>query len=149
MQAMDSVTRSMIDNIAQWDGFRLSQLSPNGHSIRKRTYPDAPWIGTIEGQRSEGVVTVGDSVASTTFRMKDFWQSYPSSIQVDGARGDTAIVTLSLYSPEAEPYSFAHYDSIPHTLEAAYEDVQPGMSTAWGIARTSTIYVNPETTTDR
>ena len=149
MQAMDSVTRSMLDNIAKWDGFRLSQLSPNGHSIRKRTYADAPWIGTIEGQRSEGVVTVGDSVASTTFRMKDFWQSYPSTIQVDGARGDTAIVTLSLYSPEAEPYNFAHYDSIPHTLEAAYEDVQPGMSTAWGIARTSTIYINPETPTDR
>lgn len=147
--AMDSLTRSMIDNIARWDGFRLSQLSPNGHSIRKRTHGEAPWIGTIEGTRSNGTVTVGDSVMSTSFRMKDFWQSYPSTLQVDGTRGDTATVTLALYSPEAEPYSFAHYDSIPHTLEAAYEDVQPGMSTAWGIARTSTIYINPETPADR
>lgn len=149
LDRMDSVTISMLDNIARWDGFRLSQLSPNAHSIRKRAHGAAPWIGTIEGQRSQGKVTIGDSVTSFTFRMKDFWQSFPSTIQVDGARADTAIVTLSLYSPEAEPYSFAHYDSIPHTLEAAYEDIQPGMSTAWGIARTSVIYINPETDDDR
>ena len=142
LQKMDSITQSMIENIAKWDGFRLSQLSPNGYSIRKRATSQSPWIGTMEGQRSDGMVTVGDSTSSISFRLKDFWQSYPSTLQVDGARGDTAIVTVSLYSPEAEPYSFEHYDTISHTLEAAYEDVQPGMSTAWGIGRTSTIVIN-------
>ena len=39
--------------------------------------------------------------------------------------------------------SFCHYDTIPHGLEAAYEDVQPGMSTANGTARTSVIYLYP------
>ena len=142
LRRMDSITQSMIANIAKWDGFRLSQLSPNGYSIRKRATSVSPWIGTIEGHRSKGLVTVGDSTTSISFRLKDFWQSYPSTLQVDGVRGDTAIVTVSLYSPEAEPYSFEHYDTIAHTLEAAYEDVQPGMSTAWGIGRTSTIVIN-------
>ena len=63
---------------------------------------------------------------------------------MDNARSDSAIVTISLYSPEAEAYSFAHYDTIAHSLESSYEDVQPGMSTAWGIARTSTLYINPD-----
>lgn len=142
LQRMDTTTRMVLQNIAQWDDFRLSQLSPNGYSIRKRATQQSPWIGTIEGLRSEGCVTVGDSTALISFRLKDFWQSYPSTLQVSGARGDTATVSISLYSPEAEPYSFEHYDTIPHGLEASYEDVQPGMSTAWGIGRTSTIYIN-------
>ena len=144
LQRMDPTTQSMLKNIAQWDDFRLSQLSPNGFSIRKRATHQSPWIGTIEGQRSEGMVTVGDSTSQTSFRLKDFWQSYPSTLLVSGMRGDTATVTISLYSPEAEPYSFEHYDTIAHTLEAAYEDVQPGMSTAWGIGRTSTILINAQ-----
>ncbi|MBO4674134.1 MAG: hypothetical protein J5616_07280 [Bacteroidaceae bacterium] len=141
---MDNTTQSMLQNIAQWDDFRLSQLSPNGFSIRKRATHESPWIGTIEGQRSEGMVTVGDNTSQMSFRLKDFWQSYPSTLLVCGMRSDTAIVTISLYSPEAEPYSFEHYDTIAHTLEAAYEDVQPGMSTAWGIGRTSTILINAQ-----
>lgn len=141
MKKMDDRTRLTLDNIAKWDGFRLSQLSPNGYSIRKRATSRTPWIGTIEGTRSKGWVAVGDSTSQTAFWLKDFWESYPSTLQVDNARSDTATVSVYLYSPEAEPYSFEHYDTIAHSLEAAYEDVQPGMSTAWGIGRSSTLYI--------
>ena len=144
MERKDPNTLHALQHIAKWDGFRLSQLSPNGYSIRKRATSITPWIGTIEGNRSNGRVEIGDSTSSTVFRLKDFWQSYPSTLQVDNARSDSAIVTISLYSPEAEAYSFAHYDTIAHSLESSYEDVQPGMSTAWGIARTSTLYINPD-----
>lgn len=141
MKKMDDRTRLMLDNIAKWDGFRLSQLSPNGYSIRKRATSRTPWIGTMEGTRSKGWVAVGDSTSQTAFWLKDFWESYPSTLQVDNVRSDTATVSVYLYSPEAEPYSFEHYDTIAHSLEAAYEDVQPGMSTAWGIGRSSTLYI--------
>lgn len=141
LKANDAITQQMIRNIAKWDGFRLSQLSANGYSVRKRATSGSPWTGTYEGTRHNGQVTVGDSTSSISFRLKDFWESHPSTLQVDNARSDTAIVTISLYSPEAEPYSFEHYDTIAHTLEAAYEDVQPGLSTAWGIGRTSTIFI--------
>ena len=144
MERKDPNTLHALRHIAKWDGFRLSQLSPNGYSIRKRATSLNPWIGTIEGTRSNGRVEIGDSTSATVFRLKDFWQSYPSTLQVDNARGDSATVTVSLYSPEAEAYSFAHYDTIAHSLESSYEDVQPGMSIAWGIARTSTLYINPD-----
>ena len=127
---MDSITKVTLTQIAKWDCFRLSRLSPNGYSIRKRATERSPWIGTIEGTRSNGLVTVGDNSSFSSFRLKDFWQSYPSTIVVDKMRSDTAIVTISLYSPEAEPFSFEHYDTVAHSLESAYEDVQPGMSTA-------------------
>ncbi len=137
----DATSRSVLEQIASWDGFRLSQLSPNGFSIRKRTTSGSPWIGTIEGHRAPGIVAVGDPTKGVAFHLSDFWQSYPSTIQVDGARENVSVVSLHLWSAEAEAMSFAHYDTIPHGLEASYEDVQPGMSTADGIARTSTIYI--------
>ena len=139
--AKDPMSKFVLDNIAAWDGFRLSQLSPNGFSIRKRATEVSPWIGTIEGRRAPGVVALGNKESSYAFHLDDFWQSYPSTLQVDNARSDTATVSLYLWSPEAEKMDFAHYDTIAHTLEAAYEDVQPGMSTAYGIARTSVVYV--------
>jgi len=144
LQWMDPSTRQTLKNLAEWDGFRLTQLSPHGFSIRKRATDRSPWIGTIEGLQHDGTVTVGDSTGNMSFLIRDFWQSYPASIQVDDARSDTATVTLSLYSPLAETFSFEHYDTVAHTLEAAYEDIQPGMSRAIGIARTSTIIINPE-----
>jgi len=141
---MDSITKSMLYHTAKWDGFRLSQLSSNCFSIRKRATGLSPWIGTYEGHRSNGIVTVGDSTSSMSFQLLDFWQSYPSTLQVDNARSDTATVSISLWSPEAEPFAFTHYDTVPHTLEAAYEDVQleAGLSTAYGIGRTSTIFIS-------
>ena len=137
----DAKSREIVAQIAAWDGFRLSQLSPNGFSVRKRATGQSPWIGTIEGHRAPGVVAVGDRTKGVAFHLTDFWQSYPSTLQVDNARGDKALVSLYLWSKEAEAMSFAHYDTIPHGLDAAYEDVQEGMSTAYGIARTSTVYI--------
>lgn len=135
-------SRQIVSDIASWDGFRLSQLSPNGFSVRKRATSRSPWIGTIEGHRAPGYLALGDTRSHVRISLEDFWQSYPSTLQVDNARSEEACATVWLWSPEAEPMSFEHYDTIPHGLNAAYEDIQPGMSTAYGIARTSTLYLS-------
>ncbi|MBR2192349.1 MAG: hypothetical protein IJ910_03445 [Bacteroidaceae bacterium] len=135
------MSRSMIEKIALWDKYRLSQLSPNGFSIRKAATELSPWIGTKEGQRANGTMWVGDVSGGIAFALKDFWQSFPSTLEIRHARSNTAEATVWLWSPEAEPMNLAHYDSIAHTLDAAYEDVQEGMSTAYGVARSSVLYV--------
>ena len=139
----DPLSRSLLPQLAEWDGFRLSQLSPNAFSVRKRATSLSPWIGTIEGHRSPGLVAVGDAMQSVTFHLEDFWQSYPSTLLIDSMRSHNAVVSLCLWSSEAERMMFCHYDTVAHGLEAAYEDVQPGMSTALGTAHTSTIYITP------
>lgn len=137
----DNISADFIGKIAAWDGFRLSQLSPNAFSIRKRATSVSPWIGTIEGRRSPGMIAIGDRLSAIALQLEDFWQTYPSTLQVDAMRSNEAVVSLNIWSKEAEMMSFEHYDTIAHTLEAAYEDVQKGMSTANGIAVTSTIYL--------
>jgi hypothetical protein len=133
----------LLDHWAQWDGYRLSQLTDNSFSIRKRATDASPWIGTFTGRRALGYAFVGDVSGGLGVGLKDFWQSYPSTIQVDKARSDEAELTMWLWSPEAEEMNLCHYDTIAHDLIASYEDVQKGMSSPYGIARTSTLWLLP------
>ena len=137
-------SRQYLKDWAQWDGFRLSQLTDNAFSVRKRATAVSPWIGTFTGDRAPGFVFVGDTKGGLGVALKDFWQSYPSTIEVGGARGEEAELTMWLWSPEAEPMNLCHYDTVAHGLRASYEDVQEGMSTAYGIARTSELWLLPQ-----
>ena len=138
-EAFDEKNRLLLDQWAKWDGFRLSQLTDNSWSIRKRATSESPWIGTLTGVRSPGFAFVGDVSGGLGVGLKDFWQSYPSTIEINKARSSEAELTMWLWSPEAEPMNLCHYDTIAHNLNASYEDVQEGMSTPYGIARTSVI----------
>ena len=138
-ETFDEGNRLLLDNWAQWDGYRLSQLTDNSWSIRKRATSESPWIGTLTGTRASGYAFVGDVSGGLGVCMKDFWQAYPSTIEVSKARSNEAELTMWLWSPEAEAMNLCHYDTIAHNLLASYEDVQEGMSTPYGIARTSTM----------
>lgn len=141
--AFDEKGHHLIDNWAAWDAFRLSQLDPNGFNIRKRTHDTNPWIGTQSGTRADGYAFVGDVSGGLGLQLQDFWESYPSTLEVKGATTPEATLTAWLWSPEAEPMDLRHYDNKAHDLLAAYEDVQEGMSTPYGVARTSTLIINP------
>ena len=142
-ETFNEQNRHLLDHWAKWDGYRLSQLTDNSFSIRKRATDVSPWIGTFTGTHAPGYAFVGDVSGGLGVGLKDFWQSYPSTIQVDKARSDEAELTMWLWSPEAEPMNLCHYDTIAHDLIASYEDVQEGMSTPYGIARTSTLWLIP------
>lgn len=141
-EAFDEQGKSLLRNWAKWDVFRLSQLTDNSFSIRKKATKESPWIGTFTGKRANGSAFVGDVSGGMTVMMKDFWQSYPSSIEMADARKDEATLTMWLWSPEAEPMNLCHYDTIAHDLLASYEDVQEGLSTPYGIARTNVLWLS-------
>ena len=140
-ETFDDAGRKLIDDWAKWDGFRLSQLSDEGFTIRKRATDDRPWIGTYSGRRADGYAFLGDVSGGLAVQLKDFWQSYPSTIEIGGARQPMAQMTVWLWSPESEPMDLRHYDVVAHDLNSSYEDVQEGMSTPYGIGRTSTLFL--------
>lgn len=135
--------RSFLKAWAAWDCYRLSQLDDMSFTIRKKAQADRPWIGTLTGNRSNGLAYVGDTDGGLALALKDFWQQYPSTIQISNARSDMAQLTVYLWSPESEKMDLRHYDTVAHGLAASYEDVQEGMSTPYGIARTSEITMVP------
>lgn len=122
---------------AMWDDFKLSQPNPHGFTVVKRTNPKSTWLFSAAGTRSEGLVFVGDLGGGLALSVKDFWQSYPAGLEVQGASNASAKLTTWLWSPDGPPMDMRHYDTHAHGLDASYEDVQPGLSTAHGVARTS------------
>lgn len=143
-EAFDEKNRELLNDWASWNDYRLSQLTADAFSIRKRTNGDAPWIGTFSGTRSDGYAFAGDITGGLGICLHDFWQSYPSSIEISDARTPVATLTAWLWSPDAEPMDLRHYDNVAHGLNASYEDVQEGMSTPYGIARTTTLTLVPQ-----
>ena len=128
---------------AIWDDFKLSQPNPDGFTIVKRTNPKSTWLFSAGGQRSAGLAFVGDLGGGLAVSVKNFWQSYPVGLEVQHASSAVAELTAWLWSPDGPQMDMRHYDLVAHGLLASYEDVQPGMSTAYGIARTSELTLFP------
>jgi hypothetical protein len=140
---MSQQGRNLVSNWAVWSDFKLVQLSPGGFTIEKRTNPQSTWLFSAAGGRAAGLAFVGDVSGGLGVGVKNFWQSYPAELQVQNAAGPAAQLTAWLWSPEAAPMDLRHYDTRAHDLNASYEDVQAGLSTAYGIARTSELMLWP------
>lgn len=130
-------SRHLLETWAVWRDFKLTQPNADGFTIVKRTNAESCWLPAGSGKRSSGLVFVGDVSCGLAVGLKNFWQSYPASLEVKHASDKAAELQVWLWSPDAPAMDMRHYDTIPHGLEEVYEDVQPGFSTPNGVGRTS------------
>ncbi len=141
--AVNQRGQSLLADWAVWDDFKLTQLSAGGFDVVKRTNPQSAWIPSGAGKRASGFAFVGDVSGGLGIGVKNFWQSYPAALEVRKAGSGAAELTAWFWSPDGPTMDMRHYDTRPHGLEAVYEDVQPGFSTAHGVARTSEFTLFP------
>ncbi|MEU1946784.1 Tat pathway signal sequence domain protein [Streptomyces sp. NPDC020125] len=152
----DQRVTSRLHLIPTWGDYTLAQLSADGFTLRKRTKPGHGWIAAGGGGRASGFGYVGGVSGGLSFGLRDFWEKFPAQLDIRGAAGDAAEVTLWLWSPEAQPMDLRFYhdgmgqDTFPEQLEGleiTYEDYEPGFGTPYGIARTSelTFWANAAT----
>jgi hypothetical protein len=135
--------QKLIADWAVWDDFKLAQTTADGFTIQKRTNPQSCWLDAIAARRSSGLVFAGDVSGGLAVGVKNFWQSYPASLEVRNATAAAAELRVWLWSPEAPAMDLRHYDTRAHGLDSSYEDVQPGFSTPHGVARTSEMTLFP------
>jgi hypothetical protein len=133
----------MLAQNAIWDDFKLIQPNADGFTIVKRTNPKSTWLSSNAGKRAPGLVFAGDLSGGLAVSVKNFWQSYPSSLEVRQASSPAAEIVAWLWSPDGPEMDMRHYDIKAHGLDASYEDVQQGLSTAFGVARTSELTLFP------
>ncbi|HEY6400289.1 MAG TPA: hypothetical protein VI479_02695 [Blastocatellia bacterium] len=136
-EAYNARGQSLLNDWAVWDDFKLVQPNAGGFTALKRTNSESAWIPAGAGRRASGLVFAGDVSGGLATSLKNFWQSYPASLEVRKASGGAAELIVWMWSPEAPGMDMRHYDTRAHGLEAVYEDVQPGFSTSQGVARTS------------
>jgi hypothetical protein len=135
--------QTLLNDWAVWNSYRLLQSSADGFTIEKRTNSQSCWLAAGAGRRASGLVFVGDVSGGLGIAVKDFWQSYPSGLEVRAATGQEAELLAWLWPPEAPAMDLRHYDTKAHGLISSYEDVQPGFSTPYGIGCTSELTLLP------
>ncbi|MFD8496688.1 Tat pathway signal sequence domain protein [Amycolatopsis sp. NPDC059657] len=142
----DTRVSTRLNLIPAWGDYSLSQLTADGYAIRKRTKAGRGWVHAAAGARAGGFGYVGGVSGGFAFGMRDFWQLHPTQLDIRGAAGESAEVTLWLWSPDAQPMDLRFYhdgmgmDTYPEQLEGleiTYEDYEPGFGNPYGVARTS------------
>lgn len=135
--------RYYLSDWAVWGDFKLNQPNADGFTIEKRTDNHSAWIPAGAGERASGTFFAGDVSGGLSISLKDFWQSYPSSLEILNVNDDAADMYVWLWSPDTPAMDMRHYDTKPHGLESVYEDIQQGFSTAYGVGRTSELMLYP------
>jgi hypothetical protein len=133
----------LVRQLPVWNDFKLSQVQADGFVIEKRTGAHSAWIEAAGGTRAQGLAFVGDVSGGIALGMKHFWQLHPTGLEVRGGGSEAAELTLWLWSPDAPAMDVRHYSDREHGLRATYEDIEPGFSTATGIARTTELVLQP------
>lgn len=143
---MAAPVREGLPYVPQWGDFTLSQPSPDGFAIRKRTKAGHGWIEADAGGRANGLGFVGGPAGGVAFGMANFWQLFPVRLDIRDAHTDAADFTLWYHSPEAPAMDLRFYHdgmgmndhaSQNEGLDITYEDFEPGWGTPHGIARTT------------
>jgi hypothetical protein len=149
---------SLLEFVPTFGDWTLLQPTADSFLIRKRTKDGHAWLDADRGRRASGLGYVGSPQGGVAFGIRNFWQSYPAQLDVRGAVGAAAEVTLWVWAPETAPMDlrFYHdgmgqdtYENQRKGLDITYEDYEPGFGTPVGVARTSEmcLWILPATPT--
>ncbi len=137
LDQMPNNQRTATESVAVYNDMKLTQLGPDSFSIDKRTTAKSSWLHVNNGKRSLGLAVLADVSGGIAVGVKDFWEKYPASLEVNNAASDVGELKIWLWSPDADAMDMRTYDTIPHGLATNYEDWKPGWGSAYGVARTT------------
>ena len=133
----DEKIKATLDDIATWDSYKLIQTSPDSFEVKKRTADKCcSWVKANFGHRSKGLMYMADDKGGIAVAMRDFWQKYPSALEVSGLSTDEAVITAWIVTPDCEAFDMRHYDTKAHS-QAYYEGFDEIGCQAYGIACTN------------
>ncbi|KAB8222780.1 hypothetical protein BDV33DRAFT_229344 [Aspergillus novoparasiticus] len=134
-----------------WNDYSISQLSPDGYTMKKRTAAGHSWVNIPGGTQAGGLAYLGGATrGGLGLGMRYFWERYPTGLDIRHANAAIGEITLWLYSPSAEamdlrPYHDGlgqeTYDDELDALRITYEDWEDETGTPYGIARTNEIFL--------
>lgn len=132
----DSAVEEAAANLPIWNRYFLYQDSADHYRIGKQTKPQCCVLSAAEGRRAHGAMEVCGENGGILLGIRDFWQKYPSGLEVTNLAGDNAACTAWFYSPEAKSFDFRHYDTRSYQM-TSYEGFPWFGASPEGIAVTS------------
>lgn len=74
----DTRVSSRLHWIPDWNDYSLSQLSPDGFTLKKRTKPGQSWVNIQGSTRSGGLAYLGGATqGGLAVGLRNFWKHYP------------------------------------------------------------------------
>ncbi|MFI6762422.1 hypothetical protein ACIBF5_25130 [Micromonospora sp. NPDC050417] len=146
VSAWPSGVRSEIDDVPIWNDYKLVQASPDAFHIAKRTGAHSTWLDHAgHGKRAAGLGYVGGVSGGIAFGLKDFWQRFPTQLDIRNAGGYNTTATVWFWSPDAPAMDLRHYDNKRHGLNLMYEEPGRGIddiaATPEGMARSHEVTI--------
>ena len=132
----DSDVEKAAADLPVWNRYFLYQDSADHYRIGKQTKPQCCVLSAAEGRRAHGAMEVCGENGGILLGIRDFWQKYPSGLEVTNLAGDNAFCTAWFYSPEAKSFDFRHYDTRSYQM-TSYERFPWLGASPEGIAVTS------------
>ncbi len=135
-EQLEKRTQDALHTMPVWGDAKLTQLSPNGWSLWKRTTAEASWLHVTDGRRANGLVLLGDTSGALAVGARDFWQRCPAALEVTGGGTPRGRLAVWFWSPDAPAMDLRRYSETPHGLAINYEDWKPGWGSPYGVAAT-------------
>ena len=132
----DSDVEKAAADLPVWNRYFLYQDSADHYRIGKQTKPQCCVLSAAEGRRAHGAMEVCGENGGILLGIRDFWQKYPSGLEVTNLADDNASCTAWFYSPEAKSFDFRHYDTRSYQM-TSYEGFPWFGASPEGIAVTS------------
>ena len=132
----DSDVEKAAADLPIWNRYFLYQDSADHYRIGKQTKPQCCVLSAAEGRRAHGAMEVCGENGGILLGIRDFWQKYPSGLEVTNLADDNAACTAWFYSPEAKSFDFRHYDTRSYQM-TSYEGFPWFGASPEGIAVTS------------
>jgi len=129
-----------------WNDIQLFQDSCDHALIRKRQGAEFCWVNAEHCRRAPGIMALSEPAGGLAMGLKDFWQAYPTCLEVTAAGSTEAHLNGWWWAPDAEPLDLRHYGGRDHRPVYEARNPDPAVfSSAYGIARTSqmTLWVSP------
>lgn len=134
--------RELVEDLAVWNDYRLSQATSDSFTLRKRTGAGCCWVDSWSGRRARGVAFAGTAgLGGVSVGMRHFWQKAPSALEIGALAAPESLVTAWLWSPDAPAMDLRHYDTQTH-MDSSYEGFHELRATPVGVANTSELRVD-------
>lgn len=102
----DSDVEKAAADLPVWNRYFLYQDSADHYRIGKQTKPQCCVLSAAEGRRAHGAMEVCGENGGILLGIRDFWQKYPSGLEVTNLDDDNASCTAWFYSPEAKSFDY-------------------------------------------
>lgn len=116
----DSIVEEAVADLPIWDRYWLVQDSADHYRIQKQTEDCCCALTCQQGHRASGVMAVIGREGGLLFGIRDFWEKYPSGLEVSKLGGEEAQCTVWFHAPQAECYDFRHYATKSYPM-SSYE----------------------------